>query len=125
MAEITLEAARAALKSVVSEFGEDYVYTEQNSYPSHIDPDGPAGGSCFYVHDSETGSVPGCLVAQVLSKHFDWSIDQLKSIEGTSAREIPGLPADVGSYLWTAQCTQDGGLTWGEAAKAAERRLED
>lgn len=120
MTEITLEAVRAALKDVVSEFGEDHVYVERDKYPSHIDPDGPAGGSCFYVHDSDKGSVPGCLVAQVLHKHFDWSIDQLKDIEGRSAIDIPGLPKDVADYLYRAQEEQDGGASWGYALIYAE-----
>lgn len=120
MIEITLEAARAALKSVVAEFGEDYVYTEQAEYPSHVDPDGDAGGSCFYVHDSEGGSVPGCLVAQVLYKHFEWSIDDLKGIEGEGAIDIPNLGGDVRRYLAHAQSNQDTGSSWGQALRRAE-----
>lgn len=123
MIEITLESARQALRSVVAEFGEDYVYVEQNEYPSHVDPTGDAGGSCFYVHDSDEGSVPGCLVAQVLHKHFDWSIDQLKDIEGRSALDIPGLPSDVADYLYRAQYEQDSGTSWGSALAYAEGTL--
>lgn len=123
MIEITLESARQALKSVVAEFGEDYVYIERSEYPSHVDPNGDAGGSCFYVHDSAEGSVPGCLVAQVLHKHFDWSVDQLKGIEGRSAIDIPGLPEVVRRYLYVAQSEQDSGTSWGDALSCAERTL--
>lgn len=123
MIKVTLPAVRVALRSVVAEFGEDYVYPRQTDLPSHIDPQGDAGGDCFYVHDSDKGSVPGCLVARVLHDHFEWSVDDLKRIEGRSAREIPGLPADVGSYLWHAQSRQDTEYSWGFAAKEAERSL--
>lgn len=120
MTEITLDAARVALRDVVAEFGENYVYAKQEVSPSHIDPDGPAGGSCFYVHDSDNGSVPGCLIAQVLYRHFDWSVDDLKDIEGRSAYDIPGLLPKVRNYFSEAQTCQDASQTWGESLKQAE-----
>ena len=135
MSKMTMDQAIAALEEVVAEFGEDYKYKH---------PEGSMD-TCYY---SDEAGNPGCIVGQVLAKHFPEELETIHRYEWEGAEVIT---TEDGSYayvvpktdgealdstewagrvftkeavyvLFGAQQVQDGGSRWGEALDEAKTR---
>jgi len=116
METLTLVRAKEIAAEVVAEFGEDYVYPEEHKAQC-INSEEPA---CMYVHDGK----PSCLVAQILVR-FGVPVSLLMFWENRGAyvvsQEVTECEDQVASFLSVLQGRQDGGVSWGEALKVANR----
>lgn len=113
---LTAERSLELLEEVVTEAGEDYVYSFNYGYQ----------GTCVYVSDGK----PACLVGRVLAKHgvpvqelAAW--DNLANIGASAIDQVnaPFITDEALKILLTAQLTQDDGATWGQALCEAKAEL--
>jgi hypothetical protein len=118
---LTEENVTDAFKAIIEEFGADYVYRKRG-----------LADSCFYVHKTPEGEVPGCIVGQLLHR-LGVPLEVLKKREGRSAWAIfygdalfdegeADSPVrvegdDLARKIQAVQSAQDHGKTWGEAVK--------
>ena len=135
MSKMTMDQAIAALEEVVAEFGEDYTY----EYPEG------ALDTCYY---SDEAGNPGCIVGQVLAKHFpeifeavhksEWEdAEVVTSEDGGYSYVVPsGNGEALGGTWWSgkvftegaiyvlfgAQQVQDEEASWGVALDVAKER---
>lgn len=114
--------AISSLRTVVFEAGPDYVYKRVEAYG--------LGGACVNFHNGE----PSCIVGKVFSllgltaeKAEEFNVAGM-AIASTSCERLNRSDfewkfsnAAIG-VLVTAQDCQDGGMSWGQALKAAEDR---
>lgn len=130
MRTITRDDVLTALDEAVAEKGADYVYprrTTENSQPEF-------GGGCDYVRDG----APSCIAANALHR-LGVPVETLQILDhlapggvGIDTRGVPAVLRAAGfepgsaydhhgalGTLRKAQCRQDQGVAWGEAAKAA------
>jgi hypothetical protein len=113
---VTASDVVAELRAVVAE-QPDYVY----EYPGEA-PDKSL--DCYYVHPSESGTVPGCVVGHVLNR-LGVPLHVLRGYEGSDARNVaertlnitgdPDHGHDARLALQQVQCAQDRGMAWGAA----------
>lgn len=130
---ITLAMAVSVLRSVVSDFGPDYTYTD----------------TCVYVTDNADGSlVAKCIVGQafarwgilrvLIARRSDTSsvgngLDyadgfcNLAGFDATARAHLSGygitLDDEAFQFLREAQGNQDGRMPWGEAITAAAEKV--
>lgn len=121
-----VKVALRALREVVTEAGEFYVYPVGKAI-------GVPGG-CAYVRQGE----PDCIVARTLVKLgatveslIPWegkSCDFMPSVHAAWRNHYPVAPVPMGmpayNVLRWAQTMQDRGETWGVSLRAAEREAE-
>jgi hypothetical protein len=97
----------AALRAVVAEAGEGYVYPRDRGIDAFF-------SSCRYVQDGE----PSCLIARALAR-TGVTVEHLTTYEGTTARKVihdlGGFSELVINAANEAQRLQDLEKTWGEA----------
>jgi len=123
MIQVTDNAVRTGLQTLVDAAGEDFVYTQR--------PD-TAGTKCVYVHEGK----PDCIVGQFLAG-LGVSIERLERADarfgGVPAYELLDQLVHEGvvegswwtfSALNSAQSAQDDGNTWGEALRSALKDLD-
>ncbi|PSL04165.1 hypothetical protein CLV30_106170 [Haloactinopolyspora alba] len=124
---VNTRAALRLLEEVV-EGNEGYVYEDEDGVPAD-------STMCHYVHRTEGGSAPGCIVGHALHR-AGVPISNLLEIEGSTigteqaARVGVALEGRAVDVLSAAQAAQDVGETWGEAleharAVAAEAAADD
>ena len=121
MIELNRSLVDTYLDEAVAEFGEDYVYSQDDT------------GSCNYVRNG----APSCLVGQVLAK-AGVPLDRLAAADcgafggGTCANDLLEELAEEGilSYdsqvirlLFKVQYRQDSGYTWGDSVRGARNAL--
>jgi hypothetical protein len=120
---LTEKNVTEAFKAILEDFGADYVYRKRG-----------AADSCFYVHQTPKGEVPGCIVGQLLHR-LGVPLEVLKKREGRSAWAIfygdalfdegqADSPVRLeGDYLarkiQAVQSAQDRGDPWGYAVRNA------
>lgn len=112
----------AALREVVAESPER-VYEAPPTMPTL-----PGGTSCFYVHRTAEGAVPGCLVGHVLHR-LGVPLSELEKWEGAGAQDPTlatlNILGDNDEYavrmLVEVQSTQDNGAPWGTALSLADQ----
>lgn len=97
------------------------------------DPDGKSGASasCMYVHASQKGIVPGCLVGavlhkagiplDVLSRYDDNNHPAELLLDSLSNFGLLEGDSNVSDFLQNAQYAQDLGHTWGEALQRGKK----
>jgi hypothetical protein len=119
---LTEQRAIELLEAEVAAEGDSYVYPQREAIEDLGDGTEYQSARCDYVRDER----PSCLVGRALHA-YGVSIEQLKSIEGTSIgafgqqfTPVSWLPHSVAGLLYAAQNAQDGGQTWGEALIAAK-----
>lgn len=108
--ELTPEIVTPVIEKLVEEFGENYIYKQEEREAHEI-------VNCRY---RENGN-PSCIVGHVLDRagveyNPDWDYDDL------AASGLP-LPDSVRGALTLAQEVQDGGMTWGTALNAYKKEL--
>lgn len=133
MQNLTKSDVIEALRKVVTEKGEAYVYpeSEKRVFDASDEP------TCSYIVERDGEMVPSCIAGHVLVNEFGMPVDDLVIHEGTSALvplvemifedesdEFDRIDFDDPRYeaiftLVKAQRTQDNGFTWGEALTAA------
>jgi hypothetical protein len=118
---LTEKNVTEAFRQIIEDFGADYVYRKRG-----------AADSCFYVHQTPKGEVPGCIVGQLLHR-LGVPLEVLKKREGRSAwaifygRELLGdgeaeSPVraegdDLTRKIQRVQSAQDRGDPWGYAVR--------
>lgn len=109
---LTYDRAVELAREVVAEFGEDYVYPENQKRP---ETDGSLP-SCVYVHEG----CPSCLVGHILHRH-GVSLEDLSQNEFRGAWFVSVKCADADekarTFLDAAQGSQDKGDTWAVAVE--------
>ena len=112
MEELTYDRAVELAREVVAEFGEDYVYPENQKRP---ETEGCLP-SCVYVHEG----CPSCLVGHILHRH-GVSLEDLSQNEFRGAwfvsGEWAGADEKARTFLEGAQGSQDNGDTWAVAVE--------
>jgi hypothetical protein len=112
----TFAETAAILKSIVEEFGADYVD------PNAATPGGVAPQSCIYADQD----APRCIVGQFLGRAgvavpkiaaLDGGIDEL--VDHSSGEFPVSLTEKAYELLLEAQKSQDVGSAWGEALASA------
>jgi hypothetical protein len=132
MIKLTKDSVLRALDEVIAEYGEDYVYKQNN------DVDAPA---CLYAKLNEDGeAVPDCIVGHILAKHGvdmgsmvydkhtltgrELSTGQANSVLSHMAHAgLVKYNRSVSMALTAGQNLQDTGYTWGEAAQQIRENL--
>lgn len=130
MIELTAENVTDALKFVVNEKGENFVYVNDFGVPM-VDSDGTrTHANCQYVHMSSGEPMCGCIVATALN-HLGVPLSAILPYEGDAAHQVlNNLVTDgiIGmcsfddpsrDILQRAQESQDKGNTWGKALEYA------
>lgn len=116
--KIGLIELHTAIREVVEEYGEDYIYNTRRE---------SGGKRCVYVNES---GQPSCLIGKALFK-LGVPLEDLASFDGDYEGDALGavdLPVfspsgDYRSASWFAQLVQnaqDSGQSWGEALKVGE-----
>lgn len=109
--DLTEEIVTPIIRELVSEFGADYVYKEEER---EIDD----GIDCYYQQDGK----PSCIVGHILDRAGVRYDPEWEGVGVESILRAEGLYA-LGFALGAAQYEQDNGHFWGQALKAYERRL--
>ncbi len=103
---------RAALRNVVYEAGDDFVYE-------------PMEG-CNYFVNRNTTPEPSCLIGQVLHR-LGFSADEVQEVGADTVLSELGFPSDTVTAATVAQQLQDQRVPWGicaSAFRATEYALE-
>ena len=112
MTKITAKTALEAMRSIVKEFGGDYVYP------------GIENEECTYARDG----APSCIVGHIAAR-LDPELFQRMAIEedehgafsvGSFVNQLDSAFGEATPLLHYAQIMQDGGDTWGNVLKDAE-----
>jgi hypothetical protein len=117
MKNITMEEVEWALRDVVAEYGEEYIYVP------------PKDGLCRYLDKDPAGIKPACLVGHVLVR-LGALVSELACQEGRSADALDygrmglSLSSEAINVLYMAQEVQDEGRPWGDALREALRVAE-
>jgi hypothetical protein len=102
---IELNDALNALRKVVAERGEDFVYE----------------GSCVYQFEGQPACIVGHVLAHLLPEWWRSTEIVKQNLSAFQLSQCGLATADAADALEAAQVAQDTGLTWGEALEAAER----
>lgn len=117
---LTYDRAVELAREVVADFGEEYVYPE-NQKRRESESSLP---SCVYVHEGH----PSCLVGHILHRH-GVDLDVLGNHEFRGAwflaGDLAGADAKTRLFLDVVQSSQDGGTTWAQAVNNGVLWMEE